>query len=70
MRAKLPKAVATYQMQTDGVLVSIKSPNLDQMARFILGLEGDFKVVGPSEMKQALMRMIEKSTRLIASLSP
>ncbi len=69
VRTKLPKAVATYQIQTDGVLVSIKSPNLDQMARFILGLEGDFKVVGPIEMKQALIRMIEKSTRLIDSLS-
>ncbi len=70
VRPKLPKAVATYEQRPDGVLVRIKSPNIDQMARFILQLESGFKVVGPPEMENALKRVIAKSDALIKSMTP
>ena len=68
VRTILPKAVATYEQRADGILVKIKSPNIDQMARFILRLEGDFRVIGPPEMGDALQRVIGQTQKLIDSM--
>lgn len=68
VRAGMPKAVATFEERPDGILVGVKSPNIDQMARFILGLEGTFKVIGPPEMRDALHRLISKAQHLIEGI--
>ena len=65
VRELLPRAVATFEERPDGVLVRIKSPNLDQMARFVLGLDGEFRIVGPPELGEALQRLIGKAERHI-----
>ncbi|MEM7802248.1 MAG: YafY family protein [Chloroflexota bacterium] len=65
-RRILPKTVATFTERPNGILVSIKSPSLEQMARFILGLEGDFEVMGPPEIRAAFQKIIIKSQRLMS----
>jgi len=64
VRDQMPKTVALYEETADGVIVSISSPDLDRMARFVLGLKGEFRVLGPVEMKEALLNAAEKARQI------
>ncbi|MFK7805353.1 MAG: helix-turn-helix transcriptional regulator [Anaerolineae bacterium] len=69
VRAQIPKTVALYEETAEGIIVSISSPDLDRMARFVLGLKGEFQVLEPLELKEALRRLAEKALGITTGMS-
>ncbi|MFT5196856.1 MAG: putative DNA-binding transcriptional regulator YafY [Candidatus Promineifilaceae bacterium] len=69
VRAQIPRTTALYEQTAEGVIVSISSPDLDRMARFVLGLKGEFQILGPPEIKAALVRLAEKASRITGGMN-
>lgn len=69
VREQIPKTIALYEETAEGVIVSISTPDLDRMARFVLGLNGEFQVLGPVELKASLKALAKKAERIAAQVT-
>ena len=64
VRAKFPKTVAMFEETDEGVVAETLTDRLERTALFLLGLEGEFEILGPPEMKDVLQNLATNAQRL------
>ena len=65
-RRRVPPALGTLEAVEGGVLLRMGAEELEWVARFLAGFPWEFTVLGPPELRQAL---VEVADRLVANAS-